>query len=48
MPLLKLAHGNPRLETRGSNTGPFGETIAGDLRPKAAQPGDLRPQAALS
>ncbi len=37
MPLLPLAHGNSRLDARGSNTGPFGETIAGDLRPKAAQ-----------
>ena len=37
MPLLDLNHGNPRLTIRGNNTGPFGETIAGDLRPKAAQ-----------
>ncbi len=37
MPLLPLNHANPRLEIRGSNTGPFGETIAGDSRPKAAQ-----------
>ncbi len=37
MPLLPLAHANSRLDARGSNTGPFGETIAGDLRPKAAQ-----------
>ena len=37
MPLLPLAHASPRLNVRGSNTGPFGETIAGDLRPKAAQ-----------
>jgi alkanesulfonate monooxygenase len=29
MPLLPLAHTNPRLEVRGNNTGPFGETIAG-------------------
>jgi alkanesulfonate monooxygenase len=37
MPLLPLAHANPRLDARGNNTGPFGETIAGDLRPRAAQ-----------
>jgi len=37
MPLLPLAHRTPRLDVRGNNTGPFGETIAGDLRPKAAQ-----------
>ena len=37
MPLLPLAHGYERLSVRGNNTGPFGETIAGDLRPKAAQ-----------
>jgi alkanesulfonate monooxygenase len=34
MPLLPLAHANPRLDVRGTNTGPFGETIAGDLRPQ--------------
>lgn len=37
MPLLPLGHSNPRLDARGNNTGPFGETIAGDLRPKASQ-----------
>jgi alkanesulfonate monooxygenase len=37
MPLLPLAHGHRRLDVRGNNTGPFGETIAGDVRPKAAQ-----------
>jgi alkanesulfonate monooxygenase len=37
MPLLPLAHSQERLSVRGNNTGPFGETIAGDLRPKAAQ-----------
>ncbi len=37
MPLLPLAHGNPRLDVRANNTGPFGETIANGLRPKAAQ-----------
>lgn len=37
MPLLPLAHGSRRLEVRGNNTGPFGETIAGDRRPRAAQ-----------
>lgn len=37
MPLLPLAHGHERLSVRGNNTGPFGETIAGDLRPQAAQ-----------
>jgi alkanesulfonate monooxygenase len=37
MPLLPLSHGHERLSVRGNNTGPFGETIAGDLRPKAAQ-----------
>ena len=37
MPLLPLAHGAHRLEVRGNNTGPFGETIAGDRRPRAAQ-----------
>jgi len=43
MPLLPLGHGHARLSIRGNNTGPFGETIAGDLRPSAA-----RPQAAHS
>ncbi len=37
MPLLPLAHGARRLDVRGTNTGPFGETIAGDRRPRAAQ-----------
>ena len=36
MPLLALAHGPARREVRGTNTGPFGETIAGDRRPSAA------------
>lgn len=37
MPLLPLAHGSRHREIRGTNTGPFGETIAGDRRPVAAR-----------
>ncbi len=37
MPLLPLAAANARLDVRGNHTGPFGETIANDLRPRAAQ-----------
>ncbi len=36
MPRLPLAHGGPRLQARGANTGPFGETIANDHRPPAS------------
>ncbi len=37
MPRLPLAHGGPRLQARGVNTGPFGETIANDHRPGSGQ-----------
>ncbi|HKH12357.1 MAG TPA: hypothetical protein VKA73_14540 [Rubrobacter sp.] len=33
MPRLPLAHDGTRLQARGVNTGPFGETIANDHRP---------------
>ena len=34
MPLLPLAHAGGLSTARGVNTGPFGETIAGDFRPR--------------
>ncbi len=36
MPHLTLAHGPAHRDVRGVNTGPFGETIAGDSRPRAS------------